>query len=145
MAKKTAKIKKVSKKVIKKARKKAEKKLVLKCMKKGKLEALRKLLVAKRDDLLSLVKKKHFDMPDNEIGDEVDSATMSVEKEILFELTNNEKAMLDTIESALRKIEQNNFGACESCSKPITFNRLKAMPWVRYCITCQKAYETPAE
>ena len=141
MAKKTKKVVKSVKKA-----KKTQKKSIFKPMKKSKVETLRKILVEKRDDLLSVVmRKKHTDMPDNEIGDEIDSATMSVEKEILFELTNNEKVMLDTIESAIRKIEKNNFGTCESCSKPITFSRLKAMPWVRYCISCQKAYETPTK
>ncbi|OGS21640.1 MAG: hypothetical protein A2252_12595 [Elusimicrobia bacterium RIFOXYA2_FULL_39_19] len=113
-------------------------------MNKTQLKELKAVLSEKREDLLKIVsRKKHEDMPDNEIGDEVDSATQSVEKEILFELTNNEKVMLDAIEAALRKIEKESFGACESCAGVITFNRLKAMPWVRYCIGCQKKYETP--
>jgi DnaK suppressor protein len=103
---------------------------------------LKKTLTSKRDDLLQMViRKKHRDLPDVEVGDEIDSALHTVEKEILFELTNNEKVMLDTIESALRKIEINKYGYCELCEKKITYGRLKAMPWARYCIKCQSGSE----
>ena len=71
----------------------------------------KKLLLEKRDDLLEIVKnKKERDLTDVEIGDEIDSASQAVEKEMLFELTDNEKVMLDSIESALRRIEKGRFG-----------------------------------
>ena len=31
---------------------------------------------------------------------------------------------------------------CEKCNKLIVFSRLKAMPWARYCIACQKKIES---
>ncbi|MFN3966111.1 MAG: TraR/DksA family transcriptional regulator [Endomicrobiia bacterium] len=108
------------------------------------IKELKAILIEKRNDLLSIVeRKKHRDLPDIEIGDEIDTASMSVEKEMLFELTNNEKVMLDSIEAALRKIEKNKYGYCESCGKIINFSRLKTLPWARYCITCQEKFEKP--
>jgi DnaK suppressor protein len=104
----------------------------------------KKILMEKRDDLLEVVKsKKENDMTDAEIGDEIDSASQAVEKEMLFELTDNEKVMLDSIESALRRIEKGSFGRCESCGKDIPQARLKAIPWVRYDISCQSKSEKP--
>ncbi|MCB4790995.1 MAG: TraR/DksA family transcriptional regulator [Elusimicrobia bacterium] len=106
------------------------------------LKKLRKLLLEKRDDLTQVVKsKKERDLQDVEIGDEIDSASQSVEKEILFELTDNEKVMLDNIESALSRIEKGTFGKCESCGQKIAIPRLEALPWVRYCISCQAKTE----
>jgi len=105
---------------------------------------LKKALIEKRKDLLAVVKaKKERDLNDIEIGDEVDSASQNVEKEMLFELNDNEKVILDAIESALRRIEKGTFGLCESCRKKITDKRLNAIPWVRYCIDCQSDAEKP--
>ena len=104
----------------------------------------KKILTAKRDDLLEVVKsKKERDLTEVEVGDEVDSASQNVEKEMLFELNDNEKIILDAIESALRRIEKGSFGTCESCREKITDKRLKAIPWVRYCIGCQSDSEKP--
>jgi DnaK suppressor protein len=110
------------------------------------IKELKKILNEKRNDLLNIVdRKKHKELPDVEVGDEIDTASMSIEKEMLFELTNNEKVMLDSIEAALRKIEKNKYGYCESCGKLITFGRLKTIPWARYCLTCQQKFEKPSE
>ncbi len=104
----------------------------------------KKTLIAKRDDLLAVVKsKKEHDLTDVEIGDEIDSASQNVEKEMLFELNDNEKQILDSIESALRRIEKGSFGLCESCRQKIADKRLTAIPWVRYCIDCQSSSEKP--
>jgi len=75
------------------------------------------------------------------VGDEADQAAQSLEKEILFELSDNERNMLDQIEAALRKMEKGAYGLCESCRKPIPLPRLKALPFARYCIACQGTME----
>jgi len=54
--------------------------------------------------------EQEFQQEDPEIGDEADIATRSVEKELLFDITDSEKQNLDGIEAALRKIEK-DFGA----------------------------------
>jgi Prokaryotic dksA/traR C4-type zinc finger len=45
---------------------------------------------------------------------------------------------LDEIKNALNRIEAGKFGLCLNCEQEISANRLKAIPWVRYCITCQE-------
>jgi len=113
-------------------------------MNKREIEKIRKILMEKRDDLLRLIKtKKQLDLQDVEIGDEVDSATQNIDKEMLFELADTEKTVLDDIDAALVKIEKGSYGDCESCRKRIAEPRLNAIPWVRYCITCQSNAEKP--
>jgi DnaK suppressor protein len=107
----------------------------------------RELLVQKRDDLLAVVQRKkeqEIQVDETEIGDEADIATRSVEKEMLFELTDSEKQTLDKIEAALRKIETGVYGRCESCQSVISRLRMEVMPWARYCIACQAQNEVPA-
>lgn len=111
-------------------------------MNKKEMEKFKKLLLEKREDLLKIVRaKKEQDLTEAEIGDEIDTASQTSEKELLFEQTDNEKIILDNIESALRRIETGKFGACESCGTDIKEGRLKAIPWVRYCIECQNKAE----
>ncbi len=112
-------------------------------MNKKEQERFKKILMEKRDDLLEVVRvKKERDMnADVEIGDEIDTAYANSEKEIQFELADNEKIILDAIEAALRRLEKGMFGTCESCKAEISAARMKAIPWVRYCIGCQSKAE----
>lgn len=85
--------------------------------------------------------KKNLDMLEPEVGDSIDQATQSLDKEILFELSDNERKMLRDIESALRKMEKNTYGLCEHCKNPIEKKRIKALPSARYCMACQSGSE----
>jgi DnaK suppressor protein len=111
-------------------------------MNKQEMQKFKKLLLAKKEDLLNVVRnKKQRDLTDSEVGDEIDSASQSTEKELLFELADNEKVVIDAIEGALRRIEKGSFGKCEYCGIKIPEKRLKAIPWVRYDIECQTKLE----
>lgn len=102
----------------------------------------RRQLISMRDNLAKNVEqKKEQDLPAPSVGDEADQATQSLEKEILFELNDNERSMLDQIEGALRKMEKGAYGYCESCRRPIALPRLRALPFARYCIACQGTME----
>jgi DnaK suppressor protein len=111
------------------------------------INKLRDSLAQKQEELSEIVHRKkeeqEFQQEEPEIGDEADIATRSVEKELLFDITDAEKQNLDGIEAALRKIEKNVYGRCESCQRTIPRLRLEVMPWARYCISCQAKNETP--
>jgi DnaK suppressor protein len=110
-----------------------------------KLAAIRKQLVAMRDDLMRTVRKQEIQDSAGDIGDSVDEASRSIEKELLFELSDNERVNLDQIEAALRKIDKGTYGQCESCQKAISKARLNALPFARYCIECQSSSESAPE
>lgn len=96
-----------------------------------KLDAMREYLSRNVED------KKTLDMLEPEVGDTIDQATQSLDKEILFELSDNERKMLDSIDASLRKMDNGIYGLCEHCKSPIEKKRLKALPSARYCVTCQ--------
>ena len=111
-----------------------------------KLGAIRKQLLSMRDDLMKTVRnQKISDAMQNDIGDSVDEASRSIERELLFELSDNERVTLDQIEAALRKIDKGTYGLCESCQKPVARARLEALPFARYCISCQNTSENAPE
>ncbi len=111
------------------------------------IQKFRDVLTEKRDELLLVVQRKkeqEIQVGEMEIGDEADIATRSVEKEMLFELTDSEKQTLDMIEAALRKMEKGVYARCESCHRTISRLRMEVMPWARYCISCQSEQEVPS-
>ncbi len=95
----------------------------------------------KTDIAKNVEDKKNLDMPEPEVGDSIDQATQSLDKEILFELSDNERKILRNIEAAMRKMEKGDYGLCEHCKNIIEKKRIKALPSARYCITCQSGSE----
>jgi DnaK suppressor protein len=102
---------------------------------------LKKLEIMQTDLLRTVSKKREEAKPEAEVGDEGDVAARSVARDLVFELTDNEKHLLDEVEAALRRIEKGTFGICEACGDQIKSARLKFMPYARYCIKCQSRFE----
>ena len=99
------------------------------------------LLTLKEEATARLKDKKDMDMPEAEVGDDIDNATRSLDKEILFELSGNAHNTIEQIEAALRKMDKGIYGICEYCRQPIGKKRMKALPFARYCINCQHTNE----
>ncbi|MBO7190962.1 MAG: TraR/DksA family transcriptional regulator [Elusimicrobiaceae bacterium] len=104
-------------------------------------EIKKHLLKLKEEAAERLKNKKDMDMPEAEVGDPIDDATRSLDKEILFELSGNAHNTIEQIEAALRKMDKGIYGLCEYCRQPIPKKRIKALPFARYCINCQHSTE----
>ena len=50
--------------------------------------------------------------------------------------------MLRSIEAALRRIEEGEYGDCRQCGEPILFARLQIQPEASLCVTCQSENES---
>ena len=70
--------------------------------------------------------------------DEGDRANFSQSKEMAFRQRAQERGLLMLVEAALSRISSGSFGTCMNCEQDISINRLNAVPWSRYCITCQE-------
>ncbi len=106
----------------------------------AKIRSIRADLVGMRDDILKTVRKQQVEEGvDN--GDSVDQASQSIEKELLFELSDNERNTLDMIEAAIRKVDNGTYGLCEATQRPIRRQRLEAIPYCRYSIEYQNQLE----
>lgn len=51
-------------------------------------------------------------------------------------ILDNERYLLNEIDSALERLDNGQFGLCESCGKPIGDERLDAIPYARNCVKC---------
>lgn len=74
-------------------------------------------------------------------GDDMDLAESAFEQEMSYILKNRGHEELTAIDEALRKIENNTYGICESCEGKIGLKRLEARPFVKLCINCQTEQE----
>ena len=73
-----------------------------------------------------------------------DGATELFEREKNIGLEQTLRRHLSQVEHAFAKIEDGTYGQCESCGRPITPERLDALPEATLCIQC-KAQDERAE
>ncbi|MEK6544789.1 MAG: TraR/DksA family transcriptional regulator [Elusimicrobiota bacterium] len=112
----------------------------------SKLNAFKKVLLELRERIQRTMEQnrsKDLETTSSaEPGDDGDVAVQTYEKEILFEITGNERETLSNIDAALRRIANRSYGYCERCAKPIPLKRIKVLPYSRFCLTCQAVYES---
>jgi DnaK suppressor protein len=113
-------------------------------MRKERVNYFRKQLLEKRRQLEDEVGRSALygkGREDDSIKDLGDQASTAYTREFLFELGNGDRRLLKEVLTALQKLDEGNFGECERCGEGIADKRLEALPFARYCITCQRLVE----
>lgn len=75
------------------------------------------------------------------LSEEAETAEVSEEQEIRFEMLERLIAKAKRLEEALQRFPDGIYGICASCGKPIHTERLEAVPEAPFCLTCQKQQE----
>jgi RNA polymerase-binding transcription factor DksA len=70
-----------------------------------------------------------------------DLGTDSHEQDISLGLMENESDEIHEIQDAFDRIKDGSFGLCENCRKKIPKERLRAIPYARFCVPCKKKEE----
>ena len=70
-----------------------------------------------------------------------DSASETYLRELDGGLEENAEHLLTEIRAALERIEEGTYGLCVTCGKPITSQRLEALPYAARCIDDTRARE----
>ena len=113
-------------------------------MDKKRLEYYKKKLLARREDLLKTIARTEEEgrlADDDPTVDLADKAANSYTKEFLFGMTNTDRALLNLIDGALKRIDNDNYGSCLNCEEEMQQKRLEAVPWAKHCINCQEKAE----
>ncbi|HMC30414.1 MAG TPA: TraR/DksA family transcriptional regulator [Candidatus Angelobacter sp.] len=113
-------------------------------MDKKKLETFKKRLEERQQSLRKTVSRTEEDgrIADQDTAQDIaDRAASSYTKEFLFSQSNNDRQLLQMVETALQRIREGSFGECVGCGNEINAKRLEAVPWTRYCIECQEKLE----
>jgi len=114
-------------------------------MEKKVLEQFKKTLEERQRVLRESVSRTELDGRTADVTDSAqdiaDRASSSYQKEFLFHQSNNDRQLLLMVDTALERIRKGSYGECISCGNEINAKRLQAVPWTRYCISCQEKQE----
>ena len=111
---------------------------------KKELSKFKELLDEKRRAVLDRARKtltEDMMLDPSDLPDEMDLASAEYNQSFEFRLRGRDKALLGKLDLALKKIEDGNFGQCESCEEPIGKKRLEARPETGLCIRCKEDQE----
>jgi DnaK suppressor protein len=108
-------------------------------------ELRRRLEVERRrlqSDIAALDAEDHQPSDDAGIGNHIaDDASDVMNRERNAALRGNANDLLAQVDAALHRIETGAYGTCERCGQLINPERLEALPYAIYCITCQAEVE----
>lgn len=63
-----------------------------------------------------------------------DIGSDNYEQEFVLDLMDSERKIVSEILQALKRIQNKTYGICEGTGEPIPKERLKGIPWTRYCV-----------
>ncbi|MBI4299575.1 MAG: TraR/DksA C4-type zinc finger protein [Chloroflexi bacterium] len=75
------------------------------------------------------------------MGDHAAEAAHAVESEKSRALESSLRDLLAQVDHALAKFEAGSYGLCDDCGKPISPERLEALPHAHLCIQCKSRRE----
>ena len=100
---------------------------------------LHTLLLKLREDLIVSAKGEPDALATSvQSPDTVEFASKTAEQDVTVAAANLRRRTLKEVENALRRVSRGTYGTCEMCSGDIPANRLKAVPWARFCLTCEE-------
>ena len=109
----------------------------------GQLSHFRKILEAWRTQLREEVDRTKSHMQDEAANfpDPVDRAAQEEEFSLELHTRDRERKLIKKIEKTLQKMEEDDFGYCDSCGIEIGIRRLEARPTADLCIDCKTLAE----
>lgn len=102
----------------------------------------RRLLHQRMQELLSEAGKTVEGMDEEEnFPDPTDRASLETDRNFILRIRDRERKLIFKIQEALRRLEEGEYGICESCGEEIGMARLKARPVTTLCIDCKSIQE----
>ena len=104
-----------------------------------KYDQIRRKLIMRRDEIEGRLNKVDQDILHTNGAPSPDSGEQAIEREhddVLEALGGLARSELEKINTALERIEGNEYGICTLCQKSIAVERLKAIPYADRCINC---------
>ncbi|HHO54026.1 MAG TPA: RNA polymerase-binding protein DksA [Deltaproteobacteria bacterium] len=98
-------------------------------------EQLETLISQSREAVSTLTEVREND------ADPLDLAVTESNRDFTLRMADRERRLLGKIRYALERIQNGEYGACESCGEPITYGRLMARPVATLCIDCKTEAE----
>jgi DnaK suppressor protein len=103
----------------------------------------RNILLQWKQSLMEEVDRTMHHMRDEAANfpDPTDRATQESEFSLELRTRDRERKLIRKIDSSLRRIDDRDFGFCESCGADIGIRRLEARPTADQCVDCKSLQE----
>ena len=104
----------------------------------------KKRLIDWKNEIMEINSKSlYFNDVDHEISspDIVDQAASQTEKNVEMRTINRQRKLINKINKAIKKIQDNTYGYCEETGEPIGIKRLIARPIATLSIEAQEKHE----
>lgn len=79
------------------------------------------------------------------VRDAGEASVYDLVKSLEFDSIERESRELESVEHALTKFDNSQYGLCENCGAHIERERLRAEPAARFCLACQEKREIDFE
>jgi DnaK suppressor protein len=109
-----------------------------------KIKVIRRRLSTEYENLIKSINRNRTAAEEIQLEnteDEGDLATISHNRDVLYNLHEGEFARLRLIQQAIKALDRGQYGECVRCGEDINEKRLEAIPWAALCIGCQEANE----
>ena len=110
-----------------------------------KMDEIKAILLKMKEETLQEISRSlrsGSEIPSGEpSGDIYDQASSERDRELELLLGDREREKLHSIDEALLKIKEGEYGICEECEEDIPIGRLKVVPFARYCVKCKADIE----
>jgi DnaK suppressor protein len=100
---------------------------------------IKTILVGMKEEILADITKiikSESDHLKYDVGDFYDSASNDRERDLVLSLNQRDRQKLIMIEDAIKRIDNGTYGKCPYGNEVIDEERLRAMPFTRYCVSC---------
>ncbi len=107
------------------------------------VEHFRNILLQWKRSLMEEVDRTVHHMQDEAANfpDPTDRATQESEFSLELRTRDRERKLIRKIDSSLRRLDEHDFGYCESCGADIGIRRLEARPTADMCVDCKSLEE----
>ncbi len=70
-----------------------------------------------------------------------DDATRTYNRQVMLNLSEQERSQLEKVDEALQKLANGRYGVCDECEEPIPVKRLEIVPFAKFCVECTSKME----
>jgi DnaK suppressor protein len=102
---------------------------------------LLKMKEAALDEITKAMKSGANAVTGEPSGDIYDQASSERDRELGMLLGDREREKLVSIDEAILRLEEGEYGICEECEEEIPLGRLKVLPFARHCVKCKSDIE----
>lgn len=119
------------------------------------IDKLKATLLERRDELKRELEHLDSELIDLSVDQEdergsagnhfADDGSSLGEQERISTVGNDFRDQIQLIDAAIQRMSEGTYGICQRCGQPIAEERLEALPFAAYCISCQSFLERQAE